>query len=430
METETLKELGTILTSLGALLAGILGLVQYLKTRRDKLRMVREDFDAVVASLASEIEVKRAAGAILLRRFYDPKTEVGLAGTPYWKEAVNVTAAILRDQGTSNFQKLLADGLAFAPSLERADLQKTNLQFAYLGYRKKAAATGLRDRIQQWWERWCKSSDQETTNLRHADFYRADLSNASLKQADAREAVFYQARMHNTVLSGANLENANFFEADVKGVRFARAHLFGADFSSALNLPPDIRANLDKDGKYSDREPFPAPAFSPGPPEIRVFISKPGCLDHRQQQQVSSLTARLEAEGMTPQSLERSAYPRFNPIGEIERIMSGCAGAVIFGFEQLEVRDGLWRAGTSEEKHIHAMTLSSPWNQIEAGMAVMLGLPVLICGQPGVGGGIFDLNVGGDRLHRVQTDETWDAAAFVSSFTNWCATVRERSRQA
>jgi hypothetical protein len=182
MDTEISKEFATFLTSITAVLAGILGILKYFqyRTRRDKIMLVRQAFESVVKSLASNIEVERMAGAILLRRFFDPDTEVGIprlpywkkmvvrirrffrnktevdtASTPLWKEAVDVTAAILRGQRTGNFQKLLADGLAFAPSLERADLQRTNLQFAYLGSRKKASSPLVR----------------VTTDLSYADFY-------------------------------------------------------------------------------------------------------------------------------------------------------------------------------------------------------------------------------------------------------------------
>src|SRR5277367_2518855 len=118
------------------------------------------------------------AGAISLRRFYDTKAESG-KHTPYRNEALGVTTAILRGQATSDFQKLLADGLAYAVNLHRADLQRTNLQFAYLGTRQKGA----------------ESSTDVTIDLSEADFYRADLSGASLKGAYAQGAVFYQARL-------------------------------------------------------------------------------------------------------------------------------------------------------------------------------------------------------------------------------------------
>jgi len=105
---------------------------------------------------------------------------MGTGGAPYWKVAVDVTAAILRGLKTDDFQKLLADGLAFAPTLIRADLQRTNLQFAYLGSRKVNGGGATREIL---------------TDLSYADFYRADLSRASLKRANGEGAVFYQARL-------------------------------------------------------------------------------------------------------------------------------------------------------------------------------------------------------------------------------------------
>jgi hypothetical protein len=438
MDTEISKEFATFLTSITAVLAGILGILKYFqyRTRRDKIMLVRQAFESVVKSLASNIEVERMAGAILLRRFFDPDTEVGIsrlpywkkmavrirrffhsktevdtASTPLWKEAVDVTAAILRGQRTGNFQKLLADGLAFAPSLERADLQRTNLQFAYLGSRKKASSPLV----------------QVTTDLSYADFYRADLSGASLKGAFAQGAVFYQARMHNTVLKSADLREANFFEADLKGARFDKARLSGADFTRARNIPFAVARKLNHKNKYGDEEEVEEsePGFESQ--QIRVFMSKPGLLDYQQQQYVSFLRSRLEAEGMIPQTIERNDYPQFEAIGEVQRLMSDCSGAVIFGFKQLEVRDGLWRSSTPEEKPIKDHYLSTPWNQIEAGMAAMLALPIFVVCQRGVDGGIFDMSLGGHQIYRVLMDEDWDATVHLNSFADWCADVRERS---
>lgn len=400
------KDIAATLTAITAVIAGILGILKYFqyRTRRDKIMLVRQAFDTVVQSLASNVDVERMAGAILLRRFFDRETEVGIAGTPYWKEAVDVTAAILRGQVSGNFQKLLADGLAFAPTLERADLQRTNLQFAYLGARKLP------------------------TNLSHADFYRADLSRASLKKAKANGAIFYQARLHNTVLSGAELSNANFFEADLKGAKFDGARLHGAVFKCARNLPAGLADKLDEKGVYKDIEPFEPPTAMSEVTETRVFISKPGFLNYQQQQYLNALLTRLEAEGINPQTLERTDYPQFGAIGEVQRLMSDCAGAVIVGFQQLEVRDGLWRPSTPEEKEVKDQYFPTPWNQIEAGMAMMLGLPILVLCQPGVNGGIFDMSAGEHQVYRVPVDEDWKAPSTLNSLTDWCSDVRERSR--
>lgn len=410
------KDFATVLTSITAVLAGILGIFKYFqyRTRRDKIMLVRQAFDAVVKSLASSVDVERAAGAILLRRFYDRESEVGIADTPYAKEALDVTAAILRDQETGNFQKLLADGLAFARTLERADLQRTNLQFAYLGERKRAGS----------------AAEKLTTDLSYADFYRADLSRASLKRARAHGAVFYQARMHNTVLTGADLQEAKFFEADLKGAKFDEALLYDAEFKGARNIPALLASKLDANGVYKDKERFQSLTRSTETTQIRVFISKPGCLDYQQQQHVNALQARLEAEGMIPQTLERPDYPQFGAFGEIQRLMSNCAGAVVFGFKQLEVRDGLWRSSTPEEKLLKDLFLSTPWNQIEAGMAAMFGLPILVICQKGVNGGIFDTALGEQQIYRVFIEEDWNKFADLNTLADWYADVRERSRLA
>jgi hypothetical protein len=416
LDITVLKEFAGVLTAFAAVLAGIVGLLKYFqyRTRRDKISLVGEAFDAVVDSLASDAEVERLAGAILLRRFFDPKTELGIAGTPYAEEAVRVIAAILRSQESGNFQKLLADGLAYAPSLESADLQRTNLQNAYLGSRRVG---GDRD------------GKITTIDLSYSDFYRADLSGASLKGAKARGAVFYQARMHNTILSRANLQSANFFGADLKGAKFDGALLNGATFKDARNTPPALASQLDEVGVYPHTQPFQPPPTSSVVTWIRVFISKPGTLDYQQQQLVASILSRLEAEGLTPQTLERPDYPRFGLLGEVRRIMSDCAGAIIFGFRQLEVHDGLWQHDASDkDESVKSVYFSTPWNQIEAGMAAMLGLPIFVACQHGVVGGVFDVESGDYQIYRVFLDGDQNSNAFLSSFADWCAAVHERSQ--
>lgn len=409
---DNFKDAAGILTSIGAVIAGLLGVFRYFsyKTRRDKILQVRDAFDTVVKSLSSDVEVERLAGAILLRRFFDRKTEVGIAGVPYWREAVNVTAAILRGQVRGNFQKLLADGLAFAPSLERADLQKTNLQYAYLGVRKIDAVETV------------------TTDLSYADFYRADLSGASLKKAKARGAVFYQARMHNAVLSGADLQDAYFFEADLKGAKLDGALLTGANFQCALNIPSALTDKLDEQGRYKDTQPFQSLRSDDKNALLRIFISKPGYLSYQQEQCVASIVAKLESDGMRPQTLERADYPNFGTLAEVQRLMGDCAGAVIFGFKELEVHDGVWRVGTPDEKQVKEMCLSTSWNQIEAGMAITFGLPLLVICQRGLSGGIFDAAAGEHQVYRAVIEDGWTASNFVSSFTDWSADVRERGR--
>jgi hypothetical protein len=411
MNPTDLKDYATAVTALCGVAGGLLGLFKYFqyKTRRDKILSVGEAFNAVVKSLASEVEVERIAGAIRLRRFFDPETELGIAGTPYADDAVNVMAGVLRTQRPGTLQKLLADGLAYAPSLRRADLQRTNLQNAYLGVRK----TGRQ------------------VDLSHADFYRADLSGASLKGAHAPHAVFYQARLNATVLSKADLSDANFFEADLAGATFTGAVLARSDFAHARNVPGEIVERLDERGRFPDDEaPLPPASHGPPPRRPRVFLSKPGTLDERQRQLIDQVRRMIDEQELTCDTIERSEYPKFGVIAEVRRLMGGCSGAVIFGLSQLDVREGTWRSNTPEEARVAGVKLPTPWNQIEAGMAAMRNLPVLLVCQPGVTGGILDLGGGDDLVFRLDSGETPGGLPGGEAFANWCAAVRERARAA
>jgi uncharacterized protein YjbI with pentapeptide repeats len=196
----------------GGLAAAVLGILKYFdfRTRRARAAEAGVAFVSAVDALGSEDEPKRLAGAILLRRFFGRSTEQGGKHAPYANEAVGVIAALLRGTETGTLQKILADGLAFAPSLLHADLQSCNLQNAYLGERP-----------------------DRRPDLSHADFFEADLSGASLKDAVAREAVFFRATMRRTVFRGADLRGADFREAVLQGARFDDANLDGADFAGA-----------------------------------------------------------------------------------------------------------------------------------------------------------------------------------------------------
>lgn len=211
----------------GGLLTAILGLVKYFnfRSRRDTLNAVGQAFESVVDAIASQEAAKRLSGAILLRRFFDAHTEQGERGTPYAEEAVAVIAALLRDTEAGNFQKLLADGLRYAPSLVGADLQHCNLQQAYLGSR---------------------SPQDPTVDLTGVDFFEADLSSASLRHARAPGAVFYGAILRGTVFEGCDLTAGDFRQADLQGARFANAVLVNARFDGAKNLPAEIAALVDE----------------------------------------------------------------------------------------------------------------------------------------------------------------------------------------
>lgn len=227
MNTSDLQIWVGILGTLATIVVSVLGVLNFQR-RRDRAATVGTAFKEVVEALASENATRRLAAAILMRRFFDVHAEQGSAGAPYAKEAIAVIAALLRQTETGQMQKVLADGLRFAPSLARCDLQACNFTRAYLGRRK---------------------GDPKAVNLADADLFEADLTGASLKGVHAPGAVFFRATLVNTVFTDAVLSGADFRDATLTGARFTGAHLEGADFSGAVDVPQDVAVRLDVDGK-------------------------------------------------------------------------------------------------------------------------------------------------------------------------------------
>ena len=371
-----------VFTVIGSVAGGIYAFLKAIeyKTKSTKIIAVGESFNKIVNKLSSKDSTEQISAAILLRRFFDPKTEMGIGSTPYAKEAINVIAASLRTLPVNNFQKILADSLAYAPSniLKGADLQKTNLQNAYLGV---------------------KDSENIKINLAKADFYRADLSKASFKGAILNGAQFYQARLMGTVFKDADLQNSNFYEADILDANFSGAKLLGANFMNARNIPNEILIHLDSNGIYHLEELNEYKEKA----KIKVFISKPNSLNLEQQIRYNNLLQIIK-ERVDIETFERDEYQPFGVLSNIRNRIKGCSGLIIIGFEQLKVEEGDFRFSTNEYKKIHNISLATPWNHIEAGMAAMIGLPILVLADEGVNDGIFE-----NKLD--------DAILFYSSFS-------------
>ncbi|MER5449114.1 pentapeptide repeat-containing protein [Streptomyces sp. NPDC002766] len=211
----------------------VLGVVNFQR-KRDTSAAVGAAFRDVMEALASDNSTQQMAAAILMRRFFDTHSEQGAGRTPYANEAVAVITGLLREAGTGHIQKVLADGLRYAPSLAGADLQGCNLTRAYLGR---------------------KEGDRKKVDLTHADLFEADLTSASLKGVHAPGAVFYRASLADAVLADAVLTGADFREARLAGAHFAGARLKGAQFSGALDIPQEIMGLLDSTGKVVSEEP-------------------------------------------------------------------------------------------------------------------------------------------------------------------------------
>jgi hypothetical protein len=224
----------------GALGASLLGLFKYFRYRskRDRIAEVGASFALTVEALASDNGTSRMAGAVLLRRFFDRRTEQGAMGGPYVKETVEMMAGMLREEQPPHLQKVLADGLRYAIDLRGADLQNCNLQNAYIGR---------------------KAGDESVVDLSRADLYAARCERASFKGVRAREAVFMGADLTKAVFTEADCTGADFRYSKLAGAKFGGARIGGARFTEADGVPEEVASLLDERGVGRPEAVVPRP---------------------------------------------------------------------------------------------------------------------------------------------------------------------------
>jgi len=110
-------------------------------------------------------------------------------------------------------------------------------------------------------------------------------------------------------------------------------------------------------------------------------------------------------------------------VSALRDFMTECTAAVIFGVAQLKISEGQYRAG-QEQAVLLNEHWSSPWCQIEAGMALALDIPILIVKEPGIREGIFDPTNWIDGV----VGTTFDELAPDLVTTGWLEAALARSR--
>lgn len=151
----------------------------------------------------------------------------------------------------------------------------------------------------------------------------------------------------------------------------------------------------------------------------RVFLCEPSGLAGPQRLMSDDWHERLFGLGFDIEQLRDEDYEP-DPWPGLMRRMRAAHGVVVLGFRQLYVSRGTWRLGAEFETNM-AGTWSSPWLQIETGLAVAEGLPLLIVPESGVSEGVF-------------APETWTNALFGTSMAtpddgvvdSWARSVKGR----
>ena len=130
---------------------------------------------------------------------------------------------------------------------------------------------------------------------------------------------------------------------------------------------------------------------------VRVFLGVPAVLTARQQKYVEQWLSWLEEHAVEIIRLQRDEYSQ-NPFPALMRLLSQSDGTILLGFRQLDARAAIWRPRSPEEVE-GVGWWTSPWLQLEAGMAMAIGHPVLVVSENGVKEGVFEPAVWGGQVH-------------------------------
>lgn len=129
---------------------------------------------------------------------------------------------------------------------------------------------------------------------------------------------------------------------------------------------------------------------------INVFISHPTPYNEQQNNFLSLINLELDKHGLNPTNLGKNNWNFQSPLKPIKEIMDTCKAAIIVGLERHHSFIGYEKEFSKDSKEFIHKYSSSPWIQIEAGMAYQADLPILILKESKVyGEGILDPQTSG-----------------------------------
>jgi hypothetical protein len=159
----------------------------------------------------------------------------------------------------------------------------------------------------------------------------------------------------------------------------------------------------------------------------RIFLSRPSLMSPEQEMAVGRWSRSLHRMGM------EQIAPLLGSEGDalwatLRRKLEFADGALILGLRQLRIDEGCWRPDTVAPAD-PAKWWPTPWNHVEAGMAIMAGLPLLAIRESGVAGGVFESSECTDGIFGADLDSPASDPIVMAWASDVFARHRERIKR-
>jgi hypothetical protein len=160
---------------------------------------------------------------------------------------------------------------------------------------------------------------------------------------------------------------------------------------------------------------------------VPIFFSRPNPATRNQEMFVGELADQLRGIGLEPRTLGVGEYSVDAPLSTVRILMSESNGLVVVACRRYR-SENLFRLvlgddGADGEVGLERKYLTSPWCQIEPGMAFQLGLPILLIRERGVlADGVLEQGVVG--LYMPEVDIEGDPSKYLQSH-EWKSLLHE-----
>lgn len=116
----------------------------------------------------------------------------------------------------------------------------------------------------------------------------------------------------------------------------------------------------------------------------KVFISVGGTANTVQEDFVKLIEDRLRSENLIPSTIGRNNFTADSPLKAVKDLMNECSGIMVIALERTYFEKGKEKRGGAQETDLSETKFTTPWNQIESGMAYAKGLPILVLIEDGI----------------------------------------------